>query len=99
MQAPHFVNLFRFTVIFFASWDKLRDPRANSETKIEYMYATFFAEKNQKRRGHFVCHVAKVVGDLVAKLGQHSHVGSLIGAKKKGTAVHSFPIWAKGKKS
>ena len=46
------------------------------------MYTTFFAEKNQKRRGHFVCHVAKVVGDLVAKLGQHSHVGSLIGAKK-----------------
>ena len=50
--------------------------------KLEHMYTTFVTEKNQKRRGHFVCHVTKVVDHLVAKLGHHSHVGSLIGAKK-----------------
>ena len=46
-------------------------------------------KKNQKRGSHFVSHVAKVVGNLVAKLGQHSHVGSLIG-KKKGVMLCSF---------
>ena len=61
------------------------------------MYTTFVAEKNQKRRGHFVCHVAKVVGDLVAKLGQHSHVGSLIGAKKKGYSGAQLSDLSEGK--